>query len=270
MYFCRIKKQVAMNSINDTRRMAVLIDGDNAESRLIEQTLAEVGKHGKATVKRVYGDWSQQTLKGWKDATNAYAIRPIQKFAYTVGKNSTDTALIIDAMDLLHSGNVDGFCIVSSDSDYTGIAQRIREEGCFIMGIGRSHTPQAFVKACEVFVFTEIFTGQANAANNQLAHPQSGNETSDSDFILIDSLKSDCRPLTMLDIDNAYDIANGDGNDKALLSVFGTALRQIDPAFSHKNYGFSSLRKFCESLQPHYRIIVAEDGVTLSIRKNNE
>lgn len=250
--------------------MAVLIDGDNAESRLIEQTLSEAGKHGKVTVKRVYGDWSQQLLKGWKDVTNAYAIRPIQKFSYTSGKNSTDTALIIDAMDLLHSGKVDGFCIVSSDSDYTGLAQRIREEGSFMMGIGRSHTPQAFVKACEVFVFTEIFSSHAVPDAEQPTQPKTDNQTDDSELILIDSLKSDCLPLTMNDIDNAYEMARCDGNDKALLSMFGNALRQIDPAFSHKNYGFSSLRKFCENLQPRYEIIVADDGTTLSIRKKNE
>lgn len=259
-----------MNNINNTRKMAVLIDGDNAESKLIEQTLAEAGKYGQLTVRRAYGDWSQQSLKGWKEANEAYAILPVQKFAHAAGKNSTDTVLIIEAMDLLHEHKVDGFCIVSSDSDYTRLASRIREAGLFVMGIGRSHTPQAFVKACEVFVFTEIFTQQPQVEKTKRSSQQPVSGTTCSEFILIDSLKSGCRPLTMFDIDNAYDIANSDGNGKALLSAFGTAIRQIDPAFSHKNYGFSSLRKFCESLQPHYSIIVAEDGVTLSIRKNNE
>ena len=256
------------NEIMDTtQRIAVLIDGDNAESNLIGQILTEVGKYGKVTVKRVYGDWSQQSLKGWKEATNAHAIHPIQKFAYSSGKNSTDTALIIDAMDLLHSGKVDGFCIVSSDSDYTGIVQRIREEGEFVMGIGRSHTPQAFVKACEVFVFTEIFTRKPDTEKESLLQSKDGNEVEDSELSLIDSLKSECLSITMNDIDNAYDMAKGDGDANALLSMFGNALRKIDPAFSHKNYGFSSLRKFCESLQPRYEIIVADDGTTLSIRK---
>ncbi|MDR3182054.1 MAG: NYN domain-containing protein, partial [Planctomycetaceae bacterium] len=125
-----------------TRKIAVLIDGDNAESKLIEHILDAAGKHGTTTIKRAYGDWSEPQLKSWREKLNAYAIRPIQKFAYTKGKNSTDSELIIDAMDILHSRLVDGFCIVSSDSDYTGLANRIREAGMFIMGIGRSKTPE--------------------------------------------------------------------------------------------------------------------------------
>ena len=134
-------------------KIAILIDGDNAESTLIEQFISEAGRFGRVTVKRIYGDWTEPQLKNWKEQLNQFAIRPMQKFAYTKAKNSTDTALIIDAMDLLHAKLVDGFCIVSSDSDYTGLAHRIREEGMFIMGIGKSHTPEAFVKACENFTF---------------------------------------------------------------------------------------------------------------------
>ena len=130
-------------------KIAILIDGDNAESTLIEQFISEAGRFGRVTVKRIYGDWTEPQLKNWKEQLNKFAIRPMQKFAYTKAKNSTDTALIIDAMDLLHAKLVDGFCIVSSDSDYTGLAHRIREEGMFIMGFGKSLTPEAFVKACE-------------------------------------------------------------------------------------------------------------------------
>jgi uncharacterized LabA/DUF88 family protein len=142
--------------MDTANKIAILIDGDNAESSLIEQFIREAGRFGKVTVKRVYADWTDFKMRKWKEQLNKFAIKPVQKFAYTTFKNSTDTALIIDAMDLLHSGLVEGFCIVSSDSDYTGLAHRIREEGLFVMGIGKSHTPIAFQKACESFTFSEI------------------------------------------------------------------------------------------------------------------
>src|SRR4051812_39521834 len=142
--------------LSTDNKIAVLIDGDNAESTLVEQILNEAAKYGRVTVKRIYADFTTQQMNTWKEQLNVFAIRPIQKFAYTRGKNSTDSALIIDAMDIMHSKLVDGFCIVSSDSDYTGIAHRVREEGLFVMGIGKSHTPEAFVKACENFIYTEI------------------------------------------------------------------------------------------------------------------
>ncbi len=116
--------------MNDaTFNIAVLIDGDNAQSKLIKELIEEVSKYGKATIRRIYGDWTTPQMNSWKEIINKYSINPIQKFSYTTGKNSTDSSLIIDAMDILHSGSVDGFCIVSSDSDYTGLAKRIREEG---------------------------------------------------------------------------------------------------------------------------------------------
>lgn len=146
--------------MNVSNKIAVLIDGDNAESALIEQILAEAGKNGRVTIKRIYADWTENRMSKWKEQLNKHAIRPMQKFAYAYGKNSTDTALIIDAMDILHSELVDGFCIVSSDSDYTGLAHRIREQGLFVMGIGKGHTPEAFVKSCESFTYTEILKPQ--------------------------------------------------------------------------------------------------------------
>ncbi|MBS1491583.1 MAG: NYN domain-containing protein [Bacteroidetes bacterium] len=136
-------------------KIAALFDGDNAESGLCEQILKEISKYGRVTIKRIYGDWTNPYMKSWREQVNKHAIRPIQKFTYTTGKNSTDTALIIDAMDILHSKAVNGFCIVSSDSDYTGLAHRIREEGLYIIGIGRSQTPEAFVKACDYFIYFE-------------------------------------------------------------------------------------------------------------------
>src|SRR6476646_3467723 len=144
-----------MEGMEKTSKMALLIDGDNAQAKLIGLIISEASKYGKITIRRIYGDWTQQTMSKWKSLLNDFAISPIQKFSYTTGKNSTDTALIIDAMDILHDQLVDGFCIVSSDSDYTGLAKRIREEGIFVMGIGEKKTPNAFVKSCEIFTFVE-------------------------------------------------------------------------------------------------------------------
>src|SRR5690554_468984 len=138
-----------------SRNIAVLIDGDNAQPKMLKEVVEEVSKYGKATIRRIYGDWTSVQMNGWKNMLNHHSFNPIQKFSYTTGKNSTDSSLIIDAMDILHEGNIDGFCLVSSDSDYTGLAKRIREEGMFVMGIGEKKTPTAFVKSCEIFTYTE-------------------------------------------------------------------------------------------------------------------
>ncbi|HSY75385.1 MAG TPA: NYN domain-containing protein, partial [Bacteroidia bacterium] len=149
---------------NTDNKIALLIDGDNAQSKFIEAMLSEAGKHGKVTVRRIYGDWTDNKLNSWKEKINKYAVRPMQKFAFAKGKNSTDTAMIIDAMDILYSDTVTGFCIASSDSDYTGLAQRIRENGIFVMGIGEAQkTTEAFVNACDLFVFTENLIDPAEA-----------------------------------------------------------------------------------------------------------
>ncbi|KAJ1409275.1 limkain-b1-type NYN domain-containing protein, partial [Ochromonadaceae sp. CCMP2298] len=137
-------------------RIAVLVDGENAESALLQSALEEAGRSGTVTVKRVYGDWMKSSMSsGWRSVLTELAVRPMQASAYSTGKSSTDTALIIDAMDLLHSKVVDGICIVSSDSDYTGLALRYREEGKFVMGVGRSTTPTALQRACDRFIYTE-------------------------------------------------------------------------------------------------------------------
>jgi uncharacterized LabA/DUF88 family protein len=136
-------------------KIAILIDGDNAQASLLSQMLVEAGKYGLVTLRRIYGDWTTNSMNSWKDILNFHAVQPIQQFRYTIGKNATDSAMIIDAMDILHSGVVDGFCLVSSDSDYTRLATRIRETGVFAMGIGEKKTPKPFVNACDVFVYTE-------------------------------------------------------------------------------------------------------------------
>ena len=143
----------------DNPKLAVLIDADNASSSLVKELLEEVAKFGTATVKRAYGDWTGQQLTGWKDQLNRYAIQPIQQFAYTRGKNSTDASLIIDAMDLLYADNVDGFCLVSSDSDFTRLATRLRESRKVVYGLGERKTPEPFRAACDRFVFFEVLKG---------------------------------------------------------------------------------------------------------------
>src|SRR5512136_2329330 len=140
--------------LSSRQKIAILIDGDNAQANLLPQTLVEAGRYGLVTIRRIYGDWTTSNMNSWKDVLNYHAVQPVQQFRYTVGKNATDSAMIIDAMDLLHSGVVDGFCLVSSDSDYTRLATRIRESGVFVMGIGEKKTPKPFVNACDVFVYT--------------------------------------------------------------------------------------------------------------------
>ena len=146
------------------RRLAMLIDGDNAQAKLLDKMLEEASRHGTVTVRRIYGDWTCPGMKQWHDAANRYAFQTPHQLSYTTGKNATDTFLIIDAMDILHSGHVDGFCIVSSDSDFTGLAKRIRESGMFVMGMGRTTTPESFRKACEVFRRVELLSDSPQAA----------------------------------------------------------------------------------------------------------
>jgi hypothetical protein len=141
---------------NTNQKLAVLIDADNAQASVIQELLAEVSRYGTATIKRAYGDWTTTNLKGWKDVLHTMAIQPIQQFSYTSGKNATDSALIIDAMDVLHTGSVDGFCLVSSDSDFTRLATRIREAGLVVYGFGERKTPEPFVAACDKFIYTEF------------------------------------------------------------------------------------------------------------------
>ena len=144
----------------DTTRLAVLIDSDNTTAGLATELLEEIAKYGTPTVKRAYGDWTTTQLSSWKRELNAHAIQPVQQFTYTQGKNSTDSALIIDAMDLLYAGNVEGFVIVSSDSDFTRLATRIRESGMTVYGLGRRKTPEAFVAACDRFIYLELLREQ--------------------------------------------------------------------------------------------------------------
>ena len=201
-----------MNS--GTVLIAVLVDGDNAQPSLIEHVLAEAAKYGVVTPRRIYGDWTTPQMAGWKDYLHSHAAQPVQQFRYTVGKNSTDSALIMDAMDILHAGSVGGFCIVSSDSDYTRLATRIREKGLFVMGVGRSDTPKAFVNACEVFVYTE----------NLL--PPSEDENGDAGMASTDWTETASRAIETSTQHDGW----------AFLGAVGNCLRQLDPAFDLRTH----------------------------------
>lgn len=217
-----------LNKQIGSRRLAVLIDGDNAQASLVNKILSEASKYGTVTVKRNYGDWTTPNMGSWKNTLNTYAIQPIQQFRYTVGKNATDSAMIIDAMDLLYSGTVDAFCLVSSDSDYTRLATRIREKGFFVMGIGQKKTPRPFVNACDVFVYTE------NLAPKKPTKSRTG--TKKSSTITKESPKPTPIPLLKQAFENAV------GEDGwAFLGTLGHHLRQLDPGFDARTYGQSQL-----------------------------
>ncbi|MBN6150683.1 NYN domain-containing protein [Xanthomonas sp. AmX2] len=159
-----MKTRSRSDADDDQPRLAVLIDADNAQPSVIEGLLAEVAKYGVASVKRIYGDFTSTRMTQWKQALLKHSISPVQQFAYTSGKNATDSSLIIDAMDLLYTGRFDGFCLVSSDSDFTRLAQRLREEGPTVYGFGERKTPDAFVQACDKFIYTEVLRSEAASA----------------------------------------------------------------------------------------------------------
>ena len=239
--------------------IALLIDGDNAQAKLLKETIEEVSKYGKATIRRIYGDWTSQHMNSWKDLINQYSINPIQKFSYTTGKNSTDGALIIDAMDILHGKNIEGFCIVSSDSDYTGLAKRIREEGLFVMGIGEKKTPEAFVKSCDIFTYTENISPKVVPAKSKTSKAKDDEKKTTStrrkaSEEVVEILNDKDRAT----INKAFEISTDD-NDIAYISKVGANIHKIDPSFDARSYGFATLSKLFENL-PQFQVIRNEVG----------
>ncbi len=206
-------------------RLAVLIDADNAQPSITEGLLSEVAKYGVASVKRIYGDWTTPSLTGWKSVLLEHSIQPVQQFRYTVGKNATDSAMIIDAMDLLYTKRFDGFCLVSSDSDFTRLASRIREEGLLVYGFGEKKTPKAFVSACDKFIFTEVLRFQEDVGSS--VKSKTTNE-----------LKRDTKLVALLR--NALEAASDDGG-WAHLAAVGSNIAKQAPEFDPRNYGFSKL-----------------------------
>ena len=208
-------------------KLAVLIDADNARPAIVEGLLAEVAKYGTAHVKRIYGDWTKPDLGGWKEALLRHSIQPIQQFRYTVGKNATDSAMIIDAMDLLYAERFDGFCIVSSDSDFTRLASRIRESGQTVYGFGEQKTPEPFRTACDKFIYTEVLAGTTETETAAAAKPRSAKE-----------LRGDTRLMNLLR--GALEAASDD-TGWASLGTVGSIISKQSPDFDSRNYGYAKL-----------------------------
>lgn len=240
-------------------KIAMLIDGDNAQAGLLTQMLVEAGRHGQITVRRIYGDWTTTSMNSWKDTLNFHAFQPIQQFRYTVGKNATDSAMIIDAMDILHSNVVDGFCLVSSDSDYTRLATRIRETGIFVMGIGEKKTPKPFVNACDLFVYTENLVSAKKPTTQQRAQKSGAKKKDDADS----------NPIPLLT--QAFEMAvQQDG--WASLATMGNALYQLDPAFDPRTYGHKQLSKMITKFKDKFEVRLQDidGGSTLFFVKVKE
>jgi uncharacterized LabA/DUF88 family protein len=217
---------------DNAAKLAVLIDADNAQPTMTEALLAEVAKYGTAHVKRAYGDWTGTSLKGWKDQLLSQSIQPIQQFAYTSGKNATDSAMVIDAMDLLYSERFDGFCIVSSDSDFTRLAARIRESGLTVYGFGERKTPKPFVAACDKFIYIENLSYPESTAASDGAVPQPTPRTPAT------KLKRDSALVNQLR--NAVEAASDDDGWAPLAGV-GHIITKQRPDFDSRNYGYTKL-----------------------------
>ena len=221
-------------SLERQKKLAVLIDAENAQSSIIKNLLDEVAKYGVASVKRIYGNWTTPQLQGWKDVLLSNSIIPIQQFSYTTKKNATDSALIIDAMDLLHTGKFDGFCLVSSDSDFTRLASRIRESGLMVYGFGEEKTPKAFVDACDKFIYTEILR-QAEPAGTAVPVYR--------DATVFKDIRKDQKFLKLLK-NSVEDSSDDDG--WAELGLVGQNIQKKSPEFDARNYGF---RKFFDLIR---------------------
>jgi hypothetical protein len=222
-------------------RLAVLIDGDNIPSAYIKEMMEEIAKYGNPTIKRIYGDWTRPGLAKWKDLLLENAITPIQQYGYTTGKNATDSAMIIDAMDILYSEKVDGFCLVSSDSDFTRLATRLREAGMKVYGIGEKKTPKPFIVACDKFIYIEILKQPTKEIEKKWKKAKVNEKTPisheppmrDNDIDLITP------EVIRLISATVYDLADEDG--WAFLGDVGGLLQKKQPNFDPRNYGFNKL-----------------------------
>lgn len=223
-----------MTKERDEARLAVLIDADNASAQHLEHLLVEIAKYGTASVRRAYGDWTSTRLTSWKTGLLQHSVQPIQQFSYTTGKNATDSALIIDAMDLLHAGNLDGFCLVSSDSDFTRLAARIREQGLTVYGFGERKTPKPFVAACDTFIYVENLS--PTTAEVTPAPKPALKRDSKLDRLLVD----------------AVDVAAGD-DGWAHLGAVGSNLSRLASDFDSRTWGYSKLKDLM-SAHPDYEV----------------
>lgn len=223
-----------------TKRLAVLIDADNAQAAVIEALLEEVARFGEATVRRIYGDFTSPVSASWKKFLNKHSIKPVQQFAYTTGKNATDSAMIIDAMDLLYTRRFDGFCLVTSDSDFTGLAVRLREEGLQVFGFGEQKTPEPFRNACHKFIFTEVLR-TPDASSVSAAQPGGTPAIGEASKMLVASPPAIARPpfpqkFLMEALDKSVDDSGW-----SQLGTFGSYLQKIQPDFDSRIYGYKKL-----------------------------
>ena len=246
------------------RRLAVLIDADNAQPSVIEGLLAEVAKFGVASVKRIYGDFTSTRATQWKQKLLEHSINPVQQFAYTSGKNATDSSLIIDAMDLMYTGRFDGMCLVSSDSDFTRLAQRVREEGLTVYGFGERKTPDAFVQACDKFIYTEVLRAEVAPASATKTRPAKqtpkkapGNAKPDAAPVVSTATPVAAKPAVLplpLDLLRRAIEDASDEQGWAHLGAVGSYLTKIRPDFDPRLYGHRKLSDLFKSHARHFGI----------------
>ena len=219
-------------------KLAVLIDGDNIPSAYVKEMMEEIAKYGNPTIKRIYGDWTKPRLAKWKNILLENAITPIQQYGYTTGKNATDSAMIIDAMDILYSEKVNGFCLVSSDSDFTRLATRLREAGMQVFGIGEKKTPDSFIVACDKFIYIEILKYQTEGSESELTESKSSQK---------DNIDKITPKVIRLISSTISDLADDDG--WAFLGDVGNLLQKKQPNFDSRNYGFQKLTPLIKSIK---------------------
>ena len=223
-----------------SQNIAVLIDADNTSYTLISSILEEIAKYGTAYVKQIYGDWSSPALKHWKEKCLSHGLVAIQQFAYTASKNATDIAMVIDAMDLLHSQQFDAFCIVSSDSDFTGLVSRIRQNGIKVYGIGKQSAPEAFRKSCDKYIFIDNLSMKESVSSDDISSNSNNKKVWDQM-----SLRADLSLLKL--IRNAIKEQNQD-TGWATLGGVGTYINKVDPEFDSRHYGYSKLSELIEAI----------------------
>ncbi|BDC99749.1 NYN domain-containing protein [Persicobacter psychrovividus] len=237
-----------MKKEKQDRDLAVLIDADNVSSNYVTEMMAEIARFGRLTTKRIYGDWTKPNLGGWKNVLLENAISPVQQYGYTQGKNATDSAMIIDAMDILYSGSVDGFCIVSSDSDFTRLATRLRESGMWVMGVGEQKTPKPFIIACDKFVYLEVLR-QKESSKDENDNDQGATSKNEDSATSIKRIDGKVLALLRKTIDDV-----SDDSSWANLGEFGSMLNKQRPDFDPRNYGFRKLMNMMKFLSDYFEV----------------
>ncbi len=238
----------------EDKKFAILIDGDNTSPQYLKTIIDEVTKEGVITYKRIYGDWTVPNLDGWKDVLLEYSITPMQQYAYTKGKNATDSAMIIDAMDILYTGKVDGFCIVSSDSDFTKLASRLREAGMVVIGMGKHQTPKPFVSACSMFKYVDLISKPAATQKPKKGKPSAPSEQDKSTQTALQDIKKAID--TMIE-------ENADADGWLLASTVGTLLQKQFSDFDCRNFGFKKMIDLLKNME--YETKLSADKTTYYI-----